>query len=401
MSIRSDLVRFIIGSSAALLLCISSAFAVDIATMDGKTISGELSDLASEQLVIEAGGNVNAISLDRVMTVSWPDHKPKPDAGPGVSQQIRLTDGSRLRGSQATGDGLTVSFASSSFGTISVPFRNVKSLLLKPLDDVTREPWQELLSKSAADDRLVIRKGDVLDFLPGVVTEYNESEISFLYDGSEIDVPIAKVFGIIHAVAMQPGTQARCAIETVTGESLLVQNVSLQGQELIASTGPQQQIRCSTEMISRLDFSLGRVVYLSDLTPEGTEYTPFFDTIWEYQRDRTADGKQLQLGREKFARGLWIHSKTELTYRLAGEYTRMQALMGIDHGVAAAGHGDVDVIIRGDDKVLYQGNVNARMDPIPLDLPLSGKRFLYITVDFGKGLDIGDHLDLVDARLLK
>ncbi|MCA8990000.1 MAG: NPCBM/NEW2 domain-containing protein, partial [Planctomycetaceae bacterium] len=65
------------------------------------------------------------------------------------------------------------------------------------------------------------------------------------------------------------------------------------------------------------------------------------------------------------------------------------------------GHGNVDLTITGDGQELFSGTVTARDKALPIDLDVSNKQFLQITVDFGKGLDIGDHLDLADAKLIK
>ena len=58
-------------------------------------------------------------------------------------------------------------------------------------------------------------------------------------------------------------------------------------------------------------------------------------------------------------------------------------------------------MIEGDDRVLWEGTV-AGTDPAkPLELDIRGVRRLTVRVDFGKDLDVGDHLDLCEARLVK
>ncbi len=374
---------------------------VEVTSLDGQTVVGELVSLDAEQLVLNAGDAVKVVALDRVMKISWPDHMPVKSGEEVNLQALLLTDGSSLTGQNARTDGLNMTFDSNSLGSMTVPFKNVKSLRFKLLNATSREQWNALIQKPNSDDRLVIQKGEVLDFLAGVVTQYNTENVQFLYQGNEIPVRLSKVFGIIHPVEMIPNQAATCALETTSGESLFVTQVSVSEGQMTVRTGPGEQVVLPLESITQLDFSLGRIVYLSDMTPEGTEYTPFFDTVWEYQRDRTVDGSPLQIAKKKYSKGLWVHSKTTLTYRLAGEFSRLQATLGIDDAVAMAGHGNVDVVVTADDEVLFEQNISARDSAIPLDLSLTGKRFLKITVDFGKGLDIGDHLDIADARLIK
>jgi hypothetical protein len=153
------------------------------------------------------------------------------------------------------------------------------------------------------------------------------------------------------------------------------------------------------EQVLSLDFSSGKVRFLSQLEPREVKYTPFFDQVWTYCRDRPRDGGSLRLGNKEYARGLWIHSRTFLKYRLSGDYRRFQAVMGIDQAVAPLGN--VHVVISGDGKTLLESDVRGSDPPQNLDLDVAGVRDLEILVDFGGDLDIADHLDLADAKVVK
>ena len=112
------------------------------------------------------------------------------------------------------------------------------------------------------------------------------------------------------------------------------------------------------------------------------------------------EGKPLRLNQKTYARGLAIHSKTELRYRLGGEYRRLQAMVGIDDEITKFGATTVRVI--GDRKPLYAADFAPRQPAIPLDLDVTGVIELEILVDWGPdGSDIGDRIHLADARLVK
>ena len=44
-------------------------------------------------------------------------------------------------------------------------------------------------------------------------------------------------------------------------------------------------VEIAVEQIRELDFSLGKVLYLSQMEPRETKYTPFFDVEFKYRRD--------------------------------------------------------------------------------------------------------------------
>ena len=154
--------------------------------------------------------------------------------------------------------------------------------------------------------------------------------------------------------------------------------------------------------------------YLSDITPRKKEVVvplaidgvPPSQTEVSYHDvkiNQNFTGKPLQLGNTIYARGLCIHSKTELAYRLSKEMRRFQAMMGIDNYVAQNGLGDVHVVIKGDDKTLLDTIVRGTDEPKKLDLDVTGVVVLDILVDFvgDDDLGVGDHLDLADAKFIK
>lgn len=110
------------------------------------------------------------------------------------------------------------------------------------------------------------------------------------------------------------------------------------------------------------------------------------------------------MGTRSFARGLCIRPQTSLRYRLGGEYRRLQAIVGIDESVKD-GNGDCDLTITGDGKQLVKLRVTSRDMARPIDLDVADIVMLEITVGFGgdatTNVDLGDNLDLADAKLIK
>ena len=160
--------------------------------------------------------------------------------------------------------------------------------------------------------------------------------------------------------------------------------------------------------IRLIDFSGGKVVFLSDQTPESVVHTPYFSGLADrpmLQRFRAPRGDTnlesgpLRLGGKKYAKGLALHSRTEVVYRLPDRFRRFQAILGIDDIVRP--HGNVRLVIRGDDRVLLDKTIRGTDPPEPIDLDISGVRRLTILADFGETLDVSDHLDLCEARVIK
>ncbi len=77
----------------------------------------------------------------------------------------------------------------------------------------------------------------------------------------------------------------------------------------------------------------------------------------------------------------------------------MLATVGIDDRVRP--RGNVRLEIEGDGRPLLDAPVTGADPPRPVDLDLTGVGRLTILVDYGEDMDVADHLDLCDARIVK
>ena len=171
--------------------------------------------------------------------------------------------------------------------------------------------------------------------------------------------------------------------------------------------GPERRASRSTRS-SQIDFSGGKIVYLSDLKPESVRWTPYFGVgkpppavravLRPAVRPRLRVAARCNWAASSYRKGLALHSRTEMVYRLPDRFSRFRAMAGIDDAVRPGGK--VRLVIRGDDRAVRRRHHRQR-PPRPIDLDLTGVRRLTIVVDFGDSLSVGDHLLLCNARLSK
>lgn len=379
-------------------------FVVDVATLDGRNLNGRLTDLSNQQLVLQQDQSTLRIPLADLLEVRLPVAAPTPSAEAGPL--VTLHDGSQLRVTsvQIRENRLEVSHPLA--GRLTWPAAHVRTIQFAPDEPALHAAWKQLAERPTRKDLLVIRKGDVLDHLDGVVGDVSDTAANFLLDGDQISVKRERIFGIIFSRKELPPAKEAVRLEFPGGDTLLVRQVIFQrgAWQVLGTSG--HQFSLPAESIQRLDYSQGKVVYLSALEPREVKYTPFWDFVFEYQRDRHLFGGPLRVGGRAYARGLAIHSKTLLRYRLGGEYRRFLALMGLDPEITYdTQHPEtralVRVEIRGDGRSLFAADVRAGDPPQPLDLPVEGVADLEILVDFGDNSDIGDRLHLAEARVVK
>ena len=162
-----------------------------------------------------------------------------------------------------------------------------------------------------------------------------------------------------------------------------------------------EKITISSSSLVSLQFFGGAAVYLSDLEPNDYRFTPFLSTRWPWRRNLSVSGSPLRLRGKEFARGIGLHSKSQLSYRLGKKYRRFQADVGIDD--VAAGAGNVVFAVEVDGKRVFTSKPQSGKNPIlhigPIDV--TGKQQLSLVVDYGQFGDIRDHANWCNALLVK
>jgi hypothetical protein len=369
----------------------------ELTTLSGHRQTGVLTELSSDSASLTAGGKSAKVPLAEVLDIRALGTKSA--AADPRRPEFALTDGSHLFFTSLRVNDRGAQVETANLGKFAVPLNSLASIRFGAIEPPIADAWRDLAARELTRDMLVIRKGNVLDHLDGTVGAIEDVGIHFVIDGEDVALKREKIFGVVYARRNVDAGKPVCEVTAAGGDFLKAQSAQWSGGQLKAGFLGGAQLVIPGDQILTLDFSLGKVRYLSQLEPREVKYTPFFDQVWPYYRDRPRDGGLLRLGNKEYARGLWIHSRTLLKYRLNAEYRRFQCVMGIDQAVAPLGN--VHVVISGDDKVLHQSDVRGTDSPLNLDLDIAGVRELEILVDFGGDLDIADHLDLADAKVIK
>jgi len=378
------------------LATLLGAVPAEVETISSERLSGELVEFNDQGLTLKIGNETRVLPAAQVLEI----RRAVPQIPLPPGPRIELVDGTRLSGKELTiaRDRATLTLPSG----VSVPLtaNRFASIRLGESSPTLDDAWKSLLQRERKNDLLVVRKDDVLDFVPGVAGSLGE-KVVFLVDGEELPIAREKVYGIIYRQRNTPPAKVVCQVSLATGDLLQATAVSLAGGECQVRLAGNVELKFPVDEVAGLDFSAGRVKYLSQLEPREKKLVPLFDLARDVERDRSALGSPLALGGQTYTRGLGLFPQTRLRYRVAGEYSRFRALAGIDD---AAPRLKTTALLRisGDGRALFEGEFAPGEAPRPIDLDLTGVREFEILVDFGSDqLNIGDFLDLADAKLTK
>jgi hypothetical protein len=384
---------------------------VEVQTLKGDRYIGRLAalsdtevNLADAQQSGQPAGTEGKLKLPvtDLLEVRFPDAKPA-EAAP-EDYTVTLVDGSRITASAYSVAGAKAKVTDPRLGEVTLQANTISHVRLGAPEPKFLDAWAPLLDKESKRDLLVLRKGEVLDFLAGVIGDVDDKTVKFLVDTDEVPVKRERVYGLIYR---RPAStlKSSCQIDLAGLDAIHAKKLSFDGEAWQATLAQGPQVKLPAGQIRTLDYSLGRLRYLSQMEPREVKYQRYFDDgnprfEWPYQRDRGFEGEPLKLNGVQYTRGLAIHSYTQLRYRLGGDYRRFSAVMGIDDTVRGE-NGNVNVTISGDGKELFRGPVKDSDTPRHLDLDVAGVREIEIVVDFGENLDIADRLDLADCKVIK
>ncbi|HEY2881383.1 MAG TPA: NPCBM/NEW2 domain-containing protein, partial [Pirellulales bacterium] len=341
----------------------------------------------------------------------------------------------------------------------------VRAVRFSKPDDPSSLVWPEKVGADAAADLLAVRKKDHVDFLEGRLGEVTDAQVSLKVDGENIPANRTKIDGLIYFhKAGNELPPPLCVVETNSGWRLNAKSISwlaelppaasgwlkpaaaesspkaagtkeagtseaataatnsnvdqtaavtdtaelTSGGWLKVVTQSDAEVYVPWNSVVRLDVSSGKIVYLSDLDPESVNWTPYLDfggaapslaQFYSLRRNESREHEPLQMGNKTYAKGLSIYSRTAVVYRLPSGMKRFKATVGIDDAVRDSGRAKLE--ISADGKKLFERAINGKDAPQELDFDIAGAKRLTILVDYGESQDLGDYVDLVDARTLK
>ncbi len=258
---------------------------------------------------------------------------------------------------------------------------------------------EHLAARSESKDTLIALRDDKPRSLEGAIEAISGDGGSFNFRNRVLHFTSRNAVGLVLAAAAgAKPAPAICVIDDgyrVAGHILRTSadSISVRGVSDVA-------ISLSVPTIREIRFNSTRVVYLSDLKPSGEQQRSVFDIHWPIRFDRAVSNRTLAMNGRSYAKGLGVHAHSEITFQLDQAYQSFAATIGIDDFTRPAGH--VIFQVFGDDRELFNsGPITGRDDPQDVLVDLAGVRVIRLVVQQAEQLDIGDHANWANARLIK
>ncbi len=258
---------------------------------------------------------------------------------------------------------------------------------------------EHLAARSASKDTLIALRDNKPRSLEGAIEAISGDGGSFNFRGRVLNFTSRNAVGLILAAAV--GTAPAPAVCVIDDGYRIAGHILRTSSDTISVRGVSEAtISLSVPTIREIQFKSTRVVYLSDLKLSDQQQRSVFDIHWPVRLDRAVSNRPLALNGRSYATGLGVHAHSEVTYQLDQAYRSFAATIGIDDFTRPAGH--VIFQVFGDDRELFNsGSITGRDDSRDVLVDLAGVRVLRLVVLQAEQLDIGDHANWANARLIK
>lgn len=402
----------------AIVLGTGAASAAEISALGG-SYDEQVTSIREESGRMVVRTPQRALPLDQVKAIRFqPPSAVRPDRR---GAKVVLTTGDAVRGQVQGGDEEQVALASQGLGDLRVELGLIRAVIF----DATPERERELeasLPQTADMDRVVLKDGGSAR---GSVVALDGAKVVLNTDvqgGSRmgtLQFDISKVEMVAIAPLEDPPPRPaglRVVARLIDGSALTGQLVGLAGDEvkLRHPLGQGGELTLGLARVEELAVENGAFVYLSDLQPEGVtqgfppEYAYEVD-VWTWKKDRNVTGGALRLGGRAYDKGLGVHSRCVLTYRLDGAYKEFRAVIGLDDSTRYMGEPGLGAVVFRvllDDKPAreYPSGVTQRKGQAPTELSIdvSNARTLTLEADFDPtSLHILGRANWADAHLIK
>jgi len=320
---------------------------------------------------------------------------------------LLILDGGIIAADQITVSGDEVEAHTKTFGRVRFAIPQAKGLVFRvPLEQLARDRLIFRISAAHGDqDKLLLENGDELT---GTISRLDAEQIALDAPSGQLEMPTVNVQAVIFNPALAATRSElgpRVLVGFEDGSRLSVSSLTSQRKVVTLRLNGGSVLKAPLRSIVAVQPLGGRVVYLSDLKPSSYRHVPYLALSWPFSADQNVLGGLLRLPQGLYPKGIGMHSAARLTYDLDAPYRRFEAEVAIDGSAAQRGSVTVSVLVDdgsgGWQNKLKSPVIRGGEPPKAISVELAGAKRLSLLVDFADRADEWDHVNWLNARLMR
>lgn len=256
------------------------------------------------------------------------------------------------------------------------------------------------------EDRIIVRLEEGDQAVDGLLEAMTVDGVEFAFEDNVRELDWSRIVSLALATAGLEEAKQGARVSLLNGWVWFGEPVSYDGTQLQIALG-DTTISVPADQLLSIEMVSDRVAQLADREPLEVQSQGLLLPPRSFQRNASVLGSPLRVyvAREggggtyqEFSRGLGVPSGASLTFDVE-DYDRFASLIGLDE--TSDGRADCEVVIELDGEEAFRQHLSGRDTAVPVDFELRGARSMTLRVEFGEGLELGDHVDFCDARLVR
>ncbi len=378
-----------------------SASLVHVVGLQGEEVDGKLDSMSTDEVVIEVKGQKVVYKGNAIERIEF-SNKLSAALDP---IELTLVDGTQLIGAKLRGKDSGWQFGDSAGGVIDLGPGSVRSALVKQLGAEARVAWNAALTEAVESDSLmVVRPGNVLDRVNGMVNEVRESKVLFDLDGQNVEVAFEKLAGIIWFRKPLDRIKPTIRIQLNDHSTWYVESLQSSSVGIDVQTQFAKSIKLPFNKILRVDYAHANLKWLNEIEP--------IESVAEKRVDWKADLPMLQKSQSpRFV----VNQRAETSNRASSDFDLAFPMPGrfvfrvpegftkfestVTRQLKGDLRSDLKVEVWQDDQRVWQGTLAAKQDSLAVETTLVAGKKVRLVVACDTKLMVGTSVHWLQPRL--
>lgn len=375
---------------------------VTVSMLSGQPVVGSLVSADSNKVIVQTKAGAIEKSAADIGQLSFANK---------MEAQMPPVELFMLDGSKAFGDRLTGTSSSgwrlknSSGNEVAIPSKSLKAARLKAIVPELVNAWQSaILETKNADAVIVLRPGNSLDRINGVIIQVQEASITFDLDGQQIDIPIEKLIGLVWFQRDLERVKPTIEVSATDHSVWMAESLTMKSDVLELRTSLGQTVSIPMVQISRINYSTANIRWLTDIesleavAERQIEFkTPIASIDRAFAPRFVVNGRAPLSTSLAADKDLYFPSPGYYLFRVPAGFSSLQCR--VERTDDGSQRTDLAIEVWQDDQKISEQPLAHNMDFVDLDIPLKSEKKTKLAVICKSKLMIGTEITWKQPRL--
>ena len=236
-----------------------------VSMLNGPPVVGSLVSADSRNVVVKTENGVIEKPAADIGQVSFANKRHTQS----LPVELFMMDGSKAFGDRLNGKSSEGWRLRDSTGKeFTIPSKSLKAARLNAIVPELVNAWQSaILETTNSDAVIVLRPGNSLDRINGVIVQVQETSITFDLDGQQIDIPIEKLIGLVWFQRELQRVKPTVEVSLTDHSVWMAESLTLKSNVLELSTPIGQSVAIPLARILSINYSTANIRWLSEVEP--------------------------------------------------------------------------------------------------------------------------------------